>query len=105
MDGPSGFLRGRNANEIDEVGRGFPLTLEGLAMYFKGVKNEGAVNSSPRRPIRRMSRRVRRRRRRGRGGAFRRGARGNMERTLILLKPDCVQRRLVGTILARFEQK
>ena len=28
-----------------------------------------------------------------------------MERTLILLKPDCVQRRLVGTILARFEQK
>src|SRR3954452_19968629 len=29
----------------------------------------------------------------------------NMERTLILLKPDCVQRRLVGTILARFEQK
>jgi nucleoside-diphosphate kinase len=28
-----------------------------------------------------------------------------MQRTLILLKPDCVQRRLVGTILARFEQK
>ncbi len=28
-----------------------------------------------------------------------------MERTLILLKPDCVQRRLVGTVLARFEQK
>ncbi len=28
-----------------------------------------------------------------------------MERTLILLKPDCVHRRLVGTILARFEQK
>jgi len=28
-----------------------------------------------------------------------------VERTLILLKPDCVQRRLVGTILARFEQK
>ena len=28
-----------------------------------------------------------------------------MERTLILLKPDCVQRRLMGTILARFEQK
>jgi nucleoside-diphosphate kinase len=28
-----------------------------------------------------------------------------MERTLILLKPDCVQRRLVGAILARFEQK
>src|SRR2546423_7057158 len=28
-----------------------------------------------------------------------------MQRTLILLKPDCVQRRLVGTILHRFEQK
>jgi nucleoside-diphosphate kinase len=28
-----------------------------------------------------------------------------MERTLILLKPDCVQRRLVGEILARFERK
>jgi nucleoside-diphosphate kinase len=28
-----------------------------------------------------------------------------MERTLVLLKPDCVQRRLVGTILQRFEQK
>jgi nucleoside-diphosphate kinase len=28
-----------------------------------------------------------------------------MEKTLILLKPDCVQRRLVGAILARFEQK
>lgn len=28
-----------------------------------------------------------------------------MERTLILLKPDCVQRRLVGTILGRLEQK
>lgn len=28
-----------------------------------------------------------------------------MERTLILLKPDCVQRRLTGQILARFEQK
>ena len=28
-----------------------------------------------------------------------------MQRTLILLKPDCVQRRLVGTILARFERK
>ena len=28
-----------------------------------------------------------------------------MEKTLILLKPDCVQRRLVGPILARFEQK
>ncbi len=28
-----------------------------------------------------------------------------MERTLILLKPDCVQRRLVGRLLARFEDK
>lgn len=28
-----------------------------------------------------------------------------MERTLILLKPDAVERRLVGTILNRFEQK
>ena len=28
-----------------------------------------------------------------------------MQRTLILLKPDCVQRRLVGTIIQRFEQK
>ncbi|HEX4131550.1 MAG TPA: nucleoside-diphosphate kinase [Pirellulales bacterium] len=28
-----------------------------------------------------------------------------MERTLILLKPDCVERRLVGRILARFEEK
>jgi len=28
-----------------------------------------------------------------------------MERTLILLKPDAVQRRLAGTILSRFEQK
>jgi len=28
-----------------------------------------------------------------------------MQRTLILLKPDCVQRRLVGTILRRFERK
>src|SRR5216684_145570 len=28
-----------------------------------------------------------------------------MERTLILLKPDCVQRRLVGTIIGRLEQK
>jgi nucleoside-diphosphate kinase len=28
-----------------------------------------------------------------------------MERTLILLKPDCVQRRLIGRILARFEDK
>jgi nucleoside-diphosphate kinase len=29
----------------------------------------------------------------------------DMEKTLVLLKPDCVQRRLVGTILQRFEQK
>src|SRR5271157_2805531 len=28
-----------------------------------------------------------------------------MQRTLILLKPDCVQRRLVGTIVGRFERK
>jgi nucleoside-diphosphate kinase len=28
-----------------------------------------------------------------------------MEPTLVLLKPDCVHRRLVGTLLARFEQK
>ena len=28
-----------------------------------------------------------------------------MERSLILLKPDCVQRRLIGTIIARFEGK
>jgi nucleoside-diphosphate kinase len=28
-----------------------------------------------------------------------------VERTLILFKPDCVQRRLVGRILARFEDK
>ncbi len=28
-----------------------------------------------------------------------------MQRTLILLKPDCVQRRLIGTITRRFEQK
>ena len=28
-----------------------------------------------------------------------------MQRTLILLKPDCVQRRLVGTLVARFERK
>jgi nucleoside-diphosphate kinase len=28
-----------------------------------------------------------------------------MQRTLILLKPDCVQRRLVGAIIRRFEQK
>jgi nucleoside-diphosphate kinase len=28
-----------------------------------------------------------------------------MQQTLILLKPDCVQRRLVGAIMQRFEQK
>jgi nucleoside-diphosphate kinase len=28
-----------------------------------------------------------------------------MDRTLVLLKPDCVQRRLTGSILTRFEQK
>ena len=28
-----------------------------------------------------------------------------MERTLVLLKPDCVQRRLMGQILSRFESK
>ena len=28
-----------------------------------------------------------------------------MQRTLVLLKPDCVQRRLVGTLITRFEQK
>ena len=28
-----------------------------------------------------------------------------MQRTLILLKPDCVQRRLVGTVVERFERK
>ena len=28
-----------------------------------------------------------------------------MERTLVLLKPDCVQRRLMGKILTRFEDK
>ena len=28
-----------------------------------------------------------------------------MQRTLILLKPDCVQRRLIGAIIQRFEQK
>jgi nucleoside-diphosphate kinase len=28
-----------------------------------------------------------------------------MQRTLIIFKPDCVQRRLVGTILRRFEAK
>jgi nucleoside-diphosphate kinase len=28
-----------------------------------------------------------------------------MQQTLILLKPDCVQRRLVGTVIQRLEQK
>ena len=28
-----------------------------------------------------------------------------MQRTLILLKPDCIQRRLIGTLIQRFEQK
>jgi nucleoside-diphosphate kinase len=28
-----------------------------------------------------------------------------MERTLVLLKPDCVQRRLVGRVLTRLEEK
>lgn len=28
-----------------------------------------------------------------------------MQRTLILLKPDCVQRRLIGALIQRFEQK
>jgi nucleoside-diphosphate kinase len=28
-----------------------------------------------------------------------------MEKTLILLKPDCVQRRLMGRVIARFEDK
>ena len=28
-----------------------------------------------------------------------------MQRSLILLKPDCVQRRLIGRIIARFEDK
>lgn len=28
-----------------------------------------------------------------------------MERSLILLKPDCVQRRLIGSVIARFEAK
>ena len=28
-----------------------------------------------------------------------------MERTLVLLKPDCVQRRLMGRMIARLEDK
>ena len=27
------------------------------------------------------------------------------ERTLVLLKPDCVQRRLMGAVISRFEEK
>ena len=33
------------------------------------------------------------------------GATHSMQRTLIIFKPDCVQRRLVGQILQRFEAK
>jgi nucleoside-diphosphate kinase len=33
------------------------------------------------------------------------GKQETMERTLILLKPDCVQRRLMGRVIARFEDK
>jgi nucleoside-diphosphate kinase len=28
-----------------------------------------------------------------------------MERTLVLLKPDCIERRLMGRVIARFEDK
>ena len=28
-----------------------------------------------------------------------------MERSLILLKPDCVQRRMIGKVIGRFEEK
>ncbi|HEY4759812.1 MAG TPA: nucleoside-diphosphate kinase [Thermoguttaceae bacterium] len=28
-----------------------------------------------------------------------------MERTLVLLKPDCVQRRMLGRVISRFEEK
>src|SRR6202051_3351208 len=28
-----------------------------------------------------------------------------MQRTLVLLKPDCIQRRLIGTLITRFEKK
>src|SRR5881392_2092662 len=28
-----------------------------------------------------------------------------MQRTLVLLKPDCIQRRLIGALIQRFEQK
>jgi nucleoside-diphosphate kinase len=33
------------------------------------------------------------------------GATTTMERTLVLLKPDCVQRRLTGQVIARLENK
>jgi nucleoside-diphosphate kinase len=33
------------------------------------------------------------------------GSDKTMQRTLVLLKPDCVHRRLVGTLLERFERK
>src|SRR5438046_3644393 len=33
------------------------------------------------------------------------GPERSMQQTLILLKPDCVHRRLVGTVIQRFEQK
>ena len=35
----------------------------------------------------------------------RRSVPNDMEKTLILLKPDCVHRRLIGSVLQRFEQK
>jgi nucleoside-diphosphate kinase len=38
-------------------------------------------------------------------GFFNRKAHRPMQRTLIIFKPDCVQRRLVGQILQRFEAK
>src|SRR5690606_21537781 len=34
-----------------------------------------------------------------------RGTAGEMERTLVLLKPDCVQRRLMGEVISRLERK
>ena len=33
------------------------------------------------------------------------GVRKTMERTLVLLKPDCMERRLMGRIISRFEEK
>lgn len=35
----------------------------------------------------------------------RRSVPSDMEKTLILLKPDCVHRRLIGSVIQRFEQK